>query len=112
MITFINSQFTHSNIDKNPIFKQCTSDLLLAAAMCKAWALRKPRNGRFEQSTITDENNKAIGSHIKMYCNNGYVFYDQTQPLVYECRNGEEFTNDNLDTYVPDCVGKQLIFNY
>lgn len=81
------------------------------AAKCKPWALRRPANGRFEQTPIT-ENNNAIGWHVEMYCNNDYVFYDYSQPLVYECRDDEEFKHADLGTYVPDCVGKPVDLYY
>ena len=41
---------------------------------------------------------------LKMYCDTGYMFYNEDQPLVYTCSDGEDFSNANLGTYVPDCV--------
>ena len=77
-----------------------------SAAKCKPSFLRTPRNGRKTQRQMTDDDGQVTGWRVELTCNDGFVFYDQQQPLVYTCNEGEDFVNDKLGTYIPDCVGE------
>ena len=75
--------------------------LVVVAQRCRSWALRSPVNGH--KQCVSDPSKRLT---CTLTCDDGYQFYGHANSLVYTCKEGEEFTNPTLDTYVSDCISE------
>jgi hypothetical protein len=78
-----------------------------AAGECYPEFLRTPTNGQKTAVELRDKDGKSLGWKVTLSCKAGYTFYGQPGgELVYTCDPFQDFHNDPLGDYVPDCVGE------
>ena len=71
---------------------------IICAAHCKPWTLGSPKNGH-----KSCRNNTSDWTCV-FTCRPGYVFYNETSPVMTSCVSGQ--TNWTNARSIPNCVGK------